>query len=105
MGSDSDHKNELDPACLVKADLYVCDRQSQCFAMGELRPAVAAGLIAEDATFPEIGQIIAGQVPGRTSADQITICDQTGTGVQDTAIATLARQRCEDTGAGAEFIS
>lgn len=105
MGSDSDHKNELEPACLVKADLYVCDRQSQCLALGELRPAVAAGLVDADKVFPEIGQIIAGQKPGRTSADQITICDQTGTGIQDTAIATLARQRCEAAGTGAEFES
>jgi ornithine cyclodeaminase len=105
MGSDSDHKNELEPACLAKADLYVCDRQSQCLALGELRPAVAAGLVDANTVFPEIGQVIAGQVPGRTSADQITICDQTGTGIQDTAIATLARQRCEAAGTGAEFES
>ena len=105
MGSDSDHKNELEPACLVRADLYVCDRQSQCLALGELRPAVAAGLVDAETVFPEIGQIIAGQHPGRTSEEQITICDQTGTGIQDTAIATLARQRCEAAGAGAEFES
>ena len=105
MGSDSDHKNELDPACLVRADLYVCDRQSQCLALGELRPAVAAGLVDAETVFPEVGQIIAGLRPGRTSEEQITICDQTGTGIQDTAIATLARQRCEAAGAGAEFES
>lgn len=105
MGSDSDHKNELEPACLVKADLYVCDRQSQCLALGELRPAVAAGLVDAETVFPEIGQIIAAQHPGRTSEEQITICDQTGTGIQDTAIATLARQRCETAGTGAEFES
>jgi len=105
MGSDSDHKNELEPNCLVKADLYVCDRQSQCMALGELRPAVAAGLVDAETVFPEIGQIIAGQVPGRTSDAQITICDQTGTGIQDTAIAALARQRCGAAGIGADFES
>lgn len=105
MGSDSDHKNELEPACLTRADLYVCDRQSQCMALGELRPAVAAGLVREDAVFPEIGQIVAGVAQGRTGADQITICDQTGTGVQDTAIATLARQRCAAADAGTDFES
>ena len=105
MGSDSDYKNEVDPHALVKADLYVCDRLSQCAALGELRSAIEAGLIDADATHPEIGQIIAGQVPGRTSEDQITMCDQTGTGVQDTAIATLARQRCEAAGIGADFDS
>ena len=38
----------------------------------------------------ELGQVIAQTHPGRTDALQITICDLTGTGAQDTAIATHA---------------
>ena len=90
MGSDQAGKNELDPHCLDLADLYVADRVSQTRLMGELRAALGAGLIAEDAQIPELGQIISGRHPGRTSPDQITIADLTGTGVQDTAIATHA---------------
>ncbi|MFN3274921.1 MAG: cyclodeaminase [Paracoccus sp. (in: a-proteobacteria)] len=88
MGSDQPGKNELDPACRTRADLYVADRLSQTRLMGELRAALAAG--QPDIDHPELGQIIAGQRPGRTHPDQITICDLTGTGVQDTAIATHA---------------
>lgn len=87
MGSDQPGKNELDPRALDRADLYVADRLSQTEAMGELRAAIAAGLFAPPFSFPELGQIIAGQHPGRSSPDQITIADLTGTGVQDTAIA------------------
>lgn len=87
MGSDQPGKNELDPRALDRADLYVADRLSQTRDLGELRAALAAGLVAKDAAFPELGQIIAGQHPGRTSPEQITIADLTGTGVQDTAIA------------------
>ncbi len=105
MGSDAEHKNELAPDVLLKADLYVCDRLSQCAVLGELHHAVAGGLVAADAAFPELGQVIAGQHPGRTSPEDLTVCDLTGTGVQDTAIATLARQRAEATGAGASFES
>ncbi len=54
----------------------------------------------DDAEYPELGQIVAGLAPGRSSADQITVCDLTGTGAQDTAIATLARGRAEAQGAG-----
>lgn len=86
MGSDQPGKGELDPACLARADLYVADRLSQTRLMGELQHA--PGL--RDRDHPELGQIIAGQRPGRTHPDQITICDLTGTGVQDTAIATHA---------------
>ncbi|AUH32291.1 ectoine utilization protein EutC [Paracoccus tegillarcae] len=87
MGSDQPGKNELDPLCLDRADLYVADRLSQTQAMGELRAALLAGLFAPPLDFPELGQIISGAAPGRTGTDQITIADLTGTGIQDTAIA------------------
>ena len=82
---------------------YVCDRQSQCAVLGELHHAIAAGAVAADARFPELGQVIAGQEPGRTSDRQITVCDLTGTGAQDTAIATLAAERARARGAGTAF--
>jgi ornithine cyclodeaminase len=88
MGSDQAGKNEIDPRALVEADLYVCDRVSQCEVSGELEAAHAAGLMTK-ATPPELGAIIAG-AQGRKSENDVTICDLTGTGAQDTAIATHA---------------
>ncbi|VVT27514.1 ectoine utilization protein EutC [Hoeflea sp. EC-HK425] len=105
MGSDQEHKNEIDPACLSKADLYVPDRLSQTRILGELRSAIAAGLIPAETDFAELGAIVSGAVPGRTAPDQITIADLTGTGVQDTAIATHARQRVSHAGLGTNFES
>jgi ornithine cyclodeaminase len=103
MGSDQHGKNELEPACLARADRYVPDRQSQTQALGELRSAIAAGTVAADRRFDELGAILAGSAPGRRDADEITIADLTGTGVQDTVIATLARERAEAAGIGADF--
>lgn len=105
MGSDAEYKNEVDPAALAAAELYVCDRQSQCELLGELHHALAAGAIENGRRYPELGQIIAGQASGRPSAEAVTLCDLTGTGVQDTAIATLARGRAEAKGAGTRFES
>ena len=99
MGSDQHGKTEIAPDCIAMG-LYVADRLSQTRKMGELRGAIDAGLVAADAWFPELGQIIAGAAAGRTSKDDITLADLTGTGVQDTAIATLARERAEAGGAG-----
>lgn len=87
MGSDQAGKNELDPLCLDRADLYVADRVSQTELMGELRAAIGAGLFSDRSGIPELGGIVTGRHPGRTGPDQITIADLTGTGVQDTAIA------------------
>jgi ornithine cyclodeaminase len=103
MGSDQETKNELDPACLARADLYVPDRLAQVRLLGELRSAIAAGVVAPDAGFAELGDVIAGAAPGRRRAEEITLADLTGTGVQDTVIATLARARAEAAGAGTDF--
>lgn len=92
MGSDQDGKNEIDPAALARADAYVCDRVSQCEKQGELRAALAAGLWTGGKP-AELGEVITGARPGRRRAGDITICDLTGTGVQDTAIATHVRAR------------
>jgi ornithine cyclodeaminase len=105
MGSDQDHKNELAPDCLARATLYVPDRRSQTEIMGELRTALQAGVFQPGDTFVELGQIAAGTAIGRRSDTDITVADLTGTGVQDTAIATLARQRAEASGIGATFTS
>lgn len=105
MGSDQHGKSELEPACLARADRYVADRATQTREMGELREALAAGLVAEHAEIEELGPIVAGLRPGRTNDSDITIADLTGMGIQDTAIATLARARAEQLGAGTDFES
>jgi ornithine cyclodeaminase len=105
MGSDAEHKNELDPATLVLADLYVADSLKQTRRLGELHHAIAGGLIEAGAEFPELGQVIAGLRRGRRAPSDITIADLTGTGVQDTAIATLGRDRAKAAHAGTIFES
>ncbi len=103
MGSDQETKCELHPACLAKAALYVPDKRSQTEKLGELRAAIAAGTVSSEADFPELGDIVSGKHPGRQSGDDITIADLTGTGLQDTAIATMAFQSCAKLGAGTVF--
>ncbi len=103
MGSDAVYKCEIAPDALAAADLYVPDRQDQTMILGELRAAIETGIVSAEAEFAELGQIISGAHPGRGAAGQVTICDLTGTGVQDTAIATLARARAEAEGAGTSF--
>lgn len=105
MGSDAEHKNEIAPAILRMADLYVADSAKQTQRLGELHHAIAAGVMAAGAEVTELGQIIAGEKHGRRSASDITIADLTGTGVQDTAIATLARDRALAANAGTIFES
>jgi ornithine cyclodeaminase len=90
MGSDSEHKQELEARCLLVADLLVCDLKSQCFRFGELQHALQEGILNEDAEITELGDLTSGKKAGRSNPREITICDLTGVGVQDTAIALLA---------------
>ena len=92
VGSDSPGKQELAAGCLRRADLVVVDRLAQCAAFGELRHAIDAALLTADGVHGELGAIVAGRKPGRTSDRQITIADLTGVGFQDTAIASAALQ-------------
>jgi ornithine cyclodeaminase len=92
LGSDSPGKQELDAECLARADLLVVDRLTQCAAFGELRHALDAGLLRADRVHAELGEIVAGLKAGRTSAEQITVADLTGVGLQDTAMAGAAWQ-------------
>jgi ectoine utilization protein EutC len=99
MGSDQSGKNEIEAAALARADLYVADSAAQCASLGELRAAERAGLWTRGLP-PELGDVITGKCPGRTAPDQITICDLTGTGAQDTAIATHAAALVKAAGSG-----
>ena len=105
MGSDAEHKNEIEPALVAAADLYVADSLTQTRRLGELHHALEARLLPDGAVLAELGAVIAGTVPGRQGDEQVTLADLTGTGVQDTAIATLAFQRALAAGAGSDFTS
>ncbi len=103
MGSDADHKNEIDSQILAGTAHYFCDRLAQTRLLGELHHAIEKQLLGAETEFPELGQVIAQQAPGRQTREEITLCDLTGTGIQDTAIATLAYQRCQQQQAGTSF--
>lgn len=57
VGSDTPGKQELDAACLARADVVVVDRLSQCARFGELSHALAAGLMREDDVRGQLGEI------------------------------------------------
>ena len=98
VGSDAEHKRELGAGLLDRAEVVVVDARAQSLRLGEARGAVAQGFDAS--RLVELGEIVSGVRSGRTSGDEITVCDLTGTGAQDTAIAGLTVQRARGAGVG-----
>ncbi len=103
MGSDAEHKQELYPDVFRRADRIVCDSKSQCFRLGELHHALEAGILSPEDEIAELGEVLRGAKPGRQDEEQITVCDLTGVGVQDTSIAVLAYQKAISRGLGTCF--
>ncbi len=93
MGGDLPEKQEIKSKVFENVDIIACDTRSQSFNMGELYNAKADGIHLDETRIAEIGEIISGSQKGRTSPGQITICDLSGTGVQDTVIADLALKK------------
>jgi ornithine cyclodeaminase len=104
MGSDSEDKQELFADVFSKADRIVCDKKSQVFRLGELHHAMEAGVISNEDEVIELGELTSGRKPGREIEDEITVCDLTGVGVQDTQIARLAYVRAVERGLGLSIV-
>ncbi|MBO9447104.1 iminosuccinate reductase BhcD [Ruegeria sp. R14_0] len=96
MGTDTKGKMEVDPD-LVAATTVFTDEIAQSVTIGETQHAVASGALTETAITP-IGAVINGDHPGRRNADEITLFDGTGVGLQDLAVASVAARRAAETG-------
>ncbi|NNF92409.1 MAG: ornithine cyclodeaminase family protein [Boseongicola sp.] len=85
MGTDTKGKQEVKPALLTGATVFT-DEVAQSISIGEAQHAVGQGLIAETDVH-QLGAVINGTHPGRTSDEEITLFDGTGVGLQDLAVA------------------
>ena len=64
------------------------DSKSQCAAFGDTSHALKKGLI-NSGKLVELGEVLINPLLGRTSNDQITVCDLTGIAIQDLQIAEI----------------
>lgn len=99
VGADDHGKQELDPR-LVARSILVVDELSQCAELGELQHAIAAGLMTAEQAHADLTEIVAGSRPGRSTAEEITIFDSTGTALQDLAAAIAVEALARAAGAG-----
>lgn len=99
VGADHPEKQELDPA-LMAACKVVADLVEQCAAIGDLHHAIAAGTMQPSDVHAELGEIVAGRKPGRTSSQETIIFDSTGMALQDVAAAAVTYEKAIAAGRG-----
>ncbi len=100
MGQYHPERREVEGATVARA-LYVPDLEARAHQdSGELLMAIEEGLIEEDHIHAELGQIVAGDRPGRTSQAQITLFDSGGTGIETVAAAKMLYDRAREAEVG-----
>lgn len=87
IGADAPKKQELDPAILERAEVFV-DDPGQAVHSGEINVPISTGRYDPARIAGTLGEVIIGK-RGRSSPDAITIFDSTGLAIQDLAIAAL----------------
>jgi len=93
IGADAPGKQELDPALLARAEVFVDDYE-QAIHSGEVNVPISSGVYSADRIAGTLGEVVIGEKE-RRSADAITIFDSTGLAVQDLAIARIVVERME----------
>ena len=101
VGADKKGDQELEGILLQRARIFVDDIR-QCRTDGEINVPLSQGLITEADIAGEIGEVITGKKPGRTSDDEITLFDSTGIALQDSATVPLEYERAIAAGVGIE---
>jgi alanine dehydrogenase len=100
MGQYDPRKRELDAETIRRAT-YVPDlRERATTDAGSFLAALEAGVVDEDHVHAELGEVVAGESPGRESADELTVFDSGGTGVETVAGAHLLYEKASEAGVG-----
>ena len=92
VGADSDTKRELASDILTGATV-VADIRQQCATIGDLHHAIAEGVMTANDIHGELADVVSGKIRGRSSEEEITVFDSTGTALEDVAAAAWAYER------------
>lgn len=100
VGSSIPTTRELDTATMAAAALFVDRRESTLNESGDYLFAAKEGAIGPDHIRAELGELLTGEKPGRSSAEEITLFKSLGIAVEDLASAQFLHQRAQATGKG-----
>jgi ornithine cyclodeaminase len=102
VGASQPHARELDTEAVKRARLYVDRRESALNEPGDILTPLEEGAITPEHIVGEIGEVLIGKVPGRGSADEITLFKSLGLAVEDLASASFIYARAKRDGVGVD---
>jgi len=85
---------------LLSGNKLVVELVDQCAEIGELHHALDQGIITRERVYAELGEVVAGLKPGRTSPEEITIFNSTGMALQDVVSAVTVYSKAVKSGRG-----
>jgi alanine dehydrogenase len=103
LGADGPGKAEATVEAVAACALF-CDEWDQAAHGGELTGAIDAGLVVRDQV-TQLGAVLAGDAPGRGSAEAVTLFDSTGLAIQDLAVAAAAYEAWQTGGVEAQTVN
>ena len=92
---------ELDTTAVVRSRMYVDRLESALNEAGDFLIPKGEGAIGDDHIIGELGQVLAGDVGGRRTSDEITLFKSLGLAVEDLAAAHYILKKAAVTGRGA----
>ncbi len=102
VGVHTPEAREADTDAVRRSRVYVDRMESAMNEAGDLLIPLAEGAIGEAHILGEIGQVLAGAVPGRTADSDITLYKSLGIVAQDLFAAAHVYARALENGAGVE---
>jgi ornithine cyclodeaminase len=103
IGGFTPNMAEVDSIAVRRASVFVDSRSAVLAEAGELIQPIQRGEITADWIRGELGDVLAGRIPGRTSPDEITLFKSVGVAVQDAAAAARALSNAIRLGLGQEI--
>jgi ornithine cyclodeaminase/alanine dehydrogenase-like protein (mu-crystallin family) len=100
VGACFPHTRELDSATVAASTFVVDSRDSAVHESGDYLIALEEGAIGEEHIAAELGDVLVGTHPGRTSADEITVFESLGIAVEDLFAAEYVVARARGAGRG-----
>jgi ornithine cyclodeaminase/alanine dehydrogenase-like protein (mu-crystallin family) len=104
VGAPTPRQREMAPALTARARVFVDSRAAAVVESGDIVMGIAEGWFRPDHIAGELGDVVLGRMPGRTSADDITVFKALGMAIEDVAAADLAFRRAVERGVGSRQV-